>query len=320
MSGSPAPLESGGFPQFGQLPWELRDKIWEFQIVPRIVYVQVDGKYSLGTGSRSYPPHGSYNSYGSSRYRREKQLRYLLLASGGDWDKIPDLFLSSTSSLALFDTCAESRAMVLKHYSKLHFRGQPSSYIKPIWFNFELDTLYTDYDYEVFHPSRHDFIGDDVHKIHRLAIYFPAPKDSFVVGDLTDVLVHFKNLNSLTIVDRAHKHYPNEPVMTGGLCNLDHSLEVFGQKESESIEDVERERLSAEALHCREFMKEMPSQFIIETRWLRLHSDARIRPTMPAIKYDTITTRWKWDRYCKAKKQYDARMNMYEIARKIQNI
>jgi hypothetical protein len=170
MSQLPPRPDLGGFPQFERLPPEIRDMIWRLQITPRIVYVQVDGIYFLRNLSQIYLPGGPLESFDVCRPRRTNQLDSLLQLCRGDWSKIPDLFLSSPTALPLLHVSRESRALVEKVYSKLYFRGTPSSYIKSVWFNFEQDTLYTDFDFEIFHPSRNDFIGDDAKKIQRLAI------------------------------------------------------------------------------------------------------------------------------------------------------
>ncbi|EPE36631.1 hypothetical protein GLAREA_08794 [Glarea lozoyensis ATCC 20868] len=321
------------FPQFKRLPPEVRAMIWRAAILPRIVFVQLDGIFTLQNirGSLNEPyqdlrdfPMGT-PPFSALRYDNPD----FLYGYSGNWIPVPDYILSSKSTVPLLNTCRESRVIVKPIYSKLYIDGKPSHRHReqPVFFDFAQDTLYiessfyTYWDWPVLYRIRSEhYLGreleelrpikcigtENANKIHRLAINFPSIPNHETINEIFQT---FKNLQKLTIVNPAHHQNPRDLVQTGGIYNITDSLRIFELEESRFFENMELQRLAYEQEHCEKFNEDSPHEDDLKSIWKKIYDTPA-----PSISYETVTTRMRWEAYKEARKRYDIRRDLYECS------
>jgi hypothetical protein len=256
------------FPQLSRLAPEIRNMIWRLSVVPRIVILRLDAIFTLQNARRAQDytleQHDSdwENLCEPDGSRKHDNARFLRKYSG-DWIPVPQYVLSSPTIVPLMNVCKESQSIVEPMYSKLYYRGEKSSLTKPILFDFEHDTFYSDFN-ENFafgnstwtsilradpHPVK-SVIGDDRLKIQRIAT---GPGKNY--SHLNYILCSYVNVHTVTIVDRAHHQYASEIIELDPVYDIDASLTYFEMEESEYFEGMEEIRIAEELEHHERVME-----------------------------------------------------------------
>lgn len=250
----------------------------------------------------------------------------------------PRFGFNSQSIVSELYVCRESRVVVLPSYMKA-FENKTTA---PVWFNFQLDTLYVDWQCaghsDILWPVSE--LGSDVTKIEKLAIWHvrPAQLDivfnesgegwayanqfpGFWAGDsehrLQRFLTPFSSVKTVTLVHRQHTSEVDEVkdlVELDGMYEIQHSLRIFNSATKYYYRDMERDRIDEEQDSLADARQQsginLDKLFILNS-WTEAEIDYEL--PHPEIGRKTITTRKRWLEYQKAKRRYDERRDLFEF-------
>ncbi|KAH6670100.1 hypothetical protein B0J14DRAFT_597873, partial [Halenospora varia] len=328
------PIDARLFPSFSLLPTEIRQQIWQYTIQPRVVKLDCHLLHSYS--HRVWSDKDIYDYYDDDFFT-ERTCCWPGDECSHKSALSPRFGFKSQSLVSELYVCRESRAVVLPSYTTAFWSRSTES----VWFNFQLDTLYVDWQCaghpDVLWPVKE--LGDDIAKVEKLAIWHakPAQLDTimlengegwayrsqfpgFYSGDfelkLERFLIHFSNVKTVTLVHRQHTLESDELkdlVELNGMYEIQHSLKTFNRATKYYYNDMERDRLDEEQdslANARQQSEiDLDIMFIVG-RWIMPELDYKL--PHPEIERKTITTRKRWLEYQKAKKRYDKRRDLFE--------
>ncbi|KUJ09323.1 uncharacterized protein LY89DRAFT_690372 [Mollisia scopiformis] len=205
----------------------------------------------------------------------------------------------------------------MKHYQKAF----GTQHMPPAtWFDFEVDTLYLDWGFAYKTKSRCDHyafgpghIGDCAEKVKKLALW-----DNYIINYtieddgspfeewLRGVLVEFKHLDELVLVDRYHLNTEvqrKDLVMLDEVIAIKDAMEIFKEEKGKPYSEEKTALVQKEHQFWRERSKRMTPAEKKDLEARRRSDDDWDVPKV--VSWKTITTNGRLEKYKKAVEAYE---------------